>query len=216
MTVEKKGDDFAELLKSVQALADENDNLNKSMPSGAPAPDDKKVQAAANDGEGEENPEDNEEGEGEGEGEEFGKSVTFTDGNGKQAQGVDATDLIKSLIGRLDTTDATLVQAISGLGDVVAGQQALIKSLQGEVKALAGQGRGRKTLVSIAEKPGMTMAKSEAGEGDGAITKDQLMAKATEAWNAKKISGAELNTVDVCLRHGDSINPDILRRIALA
>ncbi|WP_441280577.1 hypothetical protein [Tardiphaga sp. 862_B3_N1_1] len=213
MSVEKKEGAFADLLKSLQETSDNTEKLAK----GPAKDDDATVAAAAADGgdaaagdagEAGANPED------EPDGEEFGKSL----GEGM----VDATDLLKSLMGRLDISDELLAKALPQVATTLATQSQvlksqgdLIKSLQDEVKVLAGQGRGRKTLLTVAEKPGVAdlLAKSDAAD-DGKITPDQLMAKSNAAYEAKKISGAELNTVDACLRNGWTIDPRILTKVA--
>lgn len=213
MSVEKKEGGFAELLKSLQATSDETEKLGKG-----PAKDDDAAVAAAagadaggeGGGDAGANPEDDPEG-----GEEFGKSL----GNDM----VDATDLLKSLMGRLDASDEVLAKAmplvvntLEAQRTVIKQQGDLLKSLQDEVKALAGQGRGRKTLVTIADKPGVAelLAKSNPADNDGQITPQQLLAKSNAAYEARKISGVELNTVDACLRNGWTIDPAILHKVA--
>ena len=163
-----------------------------------------------------ENPEDEDEGEDgdESEGKTFGKSL------GANADGdelVDATDLVKSILARQEGSEQMLTKAVASMAGTLTKQNDLIKSLQSEMRSLAGAGRGRKTMVSIAEKVGVSdmVAKSE-GASTGAITGADLLVKSNAAHAAKKISGVELNTIDVCLRNGWPIDPGILQRVALA
>lgn len=209
------GGSFDELLKSLAQVADGADTLAKAA-AAAPAEgeDDKTVAAAAADsgvGAPAGNPEDDEEEEG---GEEFGKSLG-ADASG--AEMIDATDLVKSLMARQDSTDGVLAKAMTSMVGALSKQNDLIKSLQAEVGKLAGQGRGRKTLVTISERPGIAdvLAKSESAD-DGKITPADLMAKSNAAHAAKKISGVELNTIDVCLRNNWPIDAGILQKVALA
>ncbi len=211
------GNSFDELLKSLAQVADGADTLAKAA-AAAPADgeDDKTVATAAADsgvGAPDGNPEDEEENE---DGEEFGKSLGSDDDGSEM---VDATDLVKSLMARQDSTDGVLAKAMTSMVGALSKQNNLIKSLQAEVGKLAGQGRGRKTLVTISEKPGIAdvLAKSgsESAE-DGKITPGELLAKSNAAHAAKKISGVELNTIDVCLRNNWPIEPSILQKVALA
>jgi hypothetical protein len=91
----------------------------------------------------------------------------------------------------------------------------LIKSLSAQVQALSSQGRGRKAMLSVVEKPvvGDTMAKSQA---DAGISPEQFFAKANAAFDAGKISGKELNVVSVSLRGNHPIEPGLIQKIALA
>ena len=211
MSVENNDASFDELLKSLQQVADGAATLAKAAPADG---DDEAVAAAAKDSgvtapEG--NPEDD---ENEGEGQEFGKSLG-ADASG--AEMIDATELVKSMLTRQDATDGVLAKAMTSMVGAMSKQNELIKSLQSEVRALAGQGRGRKTMVTIADKPGVAdvLTKSEAAE-EGKITTGELLAKSHAAHAAKKISGVELNTIDVCLRNNWPIDAGILQKVAIA
>jgi hypothetical protein len=220
----KPVDDFQELLKAVNAIADETETLLKAAPA-APAKDDKMVAAASedkdmpdkdmpdedNEDEDEDkNPEDDDMG-----GEEFGKSVSFTDAAGVKHDAVDATDMLKSLMERQVATDGTLAKALTSFTSVFSKQNELIKSLQDNIASLSTQGRGRKTLLNVMEKPGVTddLAKSAAADS-GAIKPSDLLAKSEAAWKSGKLSGVEHATVDVCLRNRTPIDSSILQKIA--
>lgn len=200
---------FDDLLKSLNEVGDEADALAKKRP----PKDDKAVAKAAGDDMDDEEDDIDEDDE---DGQEFGKSMGF-DADGNEL--VDATNLFKSLLTRQGGTETALAQALTTVTGVVSTQNRLIKSLSDKVDALGGQGRGRKTMLSISEKPGLgDMTKSAAGEGaeDGKITQADLLAKSNAAYAAGKLSGVELNTIDVCLRSGWSIDPGILRKVAAA
>lgn len=209
------GSSFDDLLKSLGEVANQADTLAKAAPDAA---DDENVAAAAADagvnvdgaaGAGG-NDEDLEDDVGGGEGGDLKKS---DDGM------VDATELLKSLMARQETTDGTLAKALTSLTGVMSKQNDMIKSLQTEVAALRNQGRGRKTMLAVSEKqPIGDLAKSAAAaaEGEGKITPDELLAKSAAAFAAGKISGVEHNTVDVCLRNGWAIDAGVLTKIAHA
>lgn len=207
--VNKVGTDFAELLKSLGEAVDGTDNLVKALPQEDDG-DDAAVAAAAADGAGE-NPEDEDDEDDAGEGEGMmAKSAGADEGF------VDATDLLKSLMDRQDTTEGTLAKALTSLTTTISKQNDLIKSLQDQVVTLRNEGRGRKSVSAVSDKRagGDTLAKSMNAEGT--ITPADLLAKSDVAFKAGKISGAEFNTVDVCLRNGWSIDPGVLTKIASA
>jgi hypothetical protein len=209
---------FEALLKELGDVAAEHDTMAKAMPEPvAPNPedddedgDDAAIAAAAAEagakpavpGEDDDAPA-------------FGKSFEFTDAAGAKHEAVDATDLVKSLIGRLDTSDEVLAKALTSMAGSMKAQGDLIKSLSAQVQALSSQGRGRKAMLSVVEKPsvGDTMAKSQAAEG---ISPEQFFAKANAAFDAGKISGKELNVVSVSLRGNHPIEPGLIQKIALA
>lgn len=214
MGIENNESNFDELLKSLAQVAEGADTLAKAAAAAPLGEDDKTVAAAAADAgvevtEG--NPEDDDPDE---LGEAFGKSLGA---NADGAEMIDATELVKSMLARQDATDGVLAKAMTSMVGAMSKQNELIKSLQAEVRTLAGQGRGRKTMVTIADKPGVAdvLAKSEAAE-EGKITTGELLAKSHAAHAAKKISGVELNTIDVCLRNNWPIDAGILQKVALA
>lgn len=205
MSGENKPGGFEELLKSLSDAADEVDTLAKAD---APAAD-----ALGADGEDDD--------EVPADGDDAAVAAAAADGeDGVMAKGgddmVDATELLKSMLARQDDTDGVLAKALVSFTHVVSKQNALIKSLQSEVRALASQGRGRKTMLNVAEKPGVSdvMAKSQAADNAGSITPADLLAKSNAAYAAGAISGAQLNTVDVCLRNNWPIDAGLLTKIA--
>lgn len=212
MSGEKKPESsFDELLKSLGEVVDSTDNLVKALPEADG--DDAAVVAAAQDagvntdaaaaGDGDEDEDENVDGE------DLAKSQTGDDL-------VDATDLLKSLMARQDTTEGALAKALHGLTGAMSKQNDLIKSLQSEVATLRNQGRGRKTMLNVADRqPIGELAKSAAAE-DGKITPADLLAKSQAAFAAGKISGVEANTVDVCLRNSWPIDASILTKVAQA
>lgn len=147
---------------------------------------------------------------------EFGKSFEFTDAAGNKQQAVDATELVKSLMERQEATDDTLAKALTSMTGALQKQGELIKSMAAQIKDLSGQGRGRKTVLAISEKPDAgTLAKSE-GAGAGGITADQFFAKANAAFDAGKLTGQELTVIDVCKRENKPLDPALINKVISA
>lgn len=202
---------FEELLAQLQAQADEQVTLAKSLPA-EDGEDDEAIQAAAGDGaeegtddEAEEGAEDgNEEGE-----EPLGKSMTAMI-NGEEVEAVDATDLIKSLIGRLDNHGDVMAKALATTLGTIKTQGDMIKSLSSRLEKLAGQGRGRKAVLSVNEKPSpgeTTMVKSvQPAPGE-------IMAKAMTAQQAGKLTAGDVARCEISLQSGVAFPADVLAKI---
>ncbi|MNM84051.1 hypothetical protein D3C76_924020 [compost metagenome] len=202
---------FDELLAQLTAAEEEQSTLAKALPE-ADGEDDKTIQTAADEGaEGEENPED-EEDEDAGE-TPMTKSMVV---DGEEVEVVDAEALIKSvqdLGGRMGKAEEVLAKGLASALGLIKGQGDLIKSLQDQVKQLGGKGAGRKTVLTVHEKPAATsetLAKSQQDEG---LTKDQFLAKSEAAWTAGVISGVEFSSVDVALRTGNKLDSGLISRI---
>lgn len=208
---------FAQLLAQLNAEAEAQETLAKALPQ-QDSQDDKNIQAAAEDGagEGEESIEEDGAGEGEGEGEgTMAKSMTLAGGE----EVIDATELLKSMQDDLNEHGEVLAKALPQVLQLMQGQSKmiqqqgdLIKSMQTRLDQLAGQGRGRKAVVSIVDKPaaGETLAKSQQEDG---MTPQEFMLKANTAYDKGIISGVQLNTIDVCLRQGASLDPSLVNKI---
>ena len=211
---------FAQLLAQLNAEQEAQDILAKALPQ-QDSQDDKKIQAAA--GEGEPETEEEESVEGEVEGEDEGKgeesmTKSLTLANGEEA--VDATELLKSMQADLAEHEDVLSKALpqvlvlmQGQNKIIQQQGDLIKSMQSRIDELAGQGRGRKAVVTVMNKQpagGEPMAKSQA---DG-ITPQEFMLKANTAFDKGVINGMQLTTIDVCLREGKGIDPALIAKIA--
>lgn len=164
-------------------------------------------------------------GAGDGDGDEtMGKSFRFTLENGEEVEAVDGTEMVKSLIARFDAFGADAVQKeesmtkalgvavdlIKSQGDLIKSQGEAIGSLQNEVKRLASEGRGRKTVVSVAEKPAAgTMAKSE----PAGVSGDEFMAKCLAAQAAGRITGLDVAKAEGFLLKGLAVPADIVKRV---
>lgn len=201
---------FAKLLEELQATAAEQETLVKSLPA-EDGEDDEAIQAAAADGE-DANPED-EADEADEEADKdapaFGKSMTAMV-DGEEVEAIDATDLLKSLQGRLDTTESVLAKGLETALGTIKSQGEMIKSLNERLNKLAGTGKGRKTVLAITEKPAageQALVKSQDG-----LSPQEFLAKANAAFAAGKLTGQELTTADVAIRMGQQIPAGIIAK----
>ena len=206
---------FNELLAELEAAAAEQDTLAKALPQDDGA-DDKTIQAAA--AEGDESEEDESEEPESTEGEESaeddddaGKMTKSMVLDGEEYEVVDVEQLTKSLAehdSRLQLHDETLTKALQTTLGALKSQSELIKSLSHRVETLSSQGRGRKTMVSIAEKP-TTLAKSDPEQD----SPGQIMAKAQSAHAAGRITGLDVARCEAALNSGVAAPADVLSKI---
>lgn len=210
---------FEKLLGDLQSLQ----TLQKSEPAGSAVgaeEDDAKVGAAAADGEavGEASADEGDAddaggvaaGDNDGDEPAFGKSFEFTTEDGQTVEAVDGTELVKSLMTRIDEQETSVTQALGIAVDLIKSQGAAISTLQSEVKRLAGEGRGRKATVSISEKPVVgEMAKSEPAGMSG----EEFMNKALAAQAAGKISALDVSIAEGSLLKSLPVRADIVQRV---
>jgi len=212
---------FDKLLGELNTLTAEQADMTKALPADD-GKDDAKIQAAAEDGGGEEGAQDGaDEDEGDENNEPMGKSlgeVTLPDGT--KAEAVDGTELVKSLIEQIgeiktgaEATETKMAKALEGAVGLIKSQGEMIKSLTESVKKLSNEGRGRKTVLTVTEKPAAeTMAKSDS-QG---MTAEEFMVKSNAAFDARQISGKELTVIDVSLRTGVAIEPALIQKVLAA
>lgn len=224
---------FTKLLEQLQAVdATQAETLAKSIPA---AQDDKNIQAAAgqspaNNGEGAgagsgEGEGEGEENKGEGEGENKGegegsmtKSMPAVEGaNGEEM--IDATEVLETLQKSMNSTNEALntgfplmISMMERMGNTIAAQGELIKSLQQNQINAGAQGSGRKSQVVV-------MAKSVAGAAavehanDTQMTVGELMIKSNAAYTAGKINGVELNMIDCAVRNNFAPDANIMAKV---
>ena len=222
---------FKNLLETLQTLdATQKETLAKSIPA---ARDDKNIQAAAgespaNNGEGagagsgenaDENKDENGENKGQGENADLTKSLPAVEGaNGEQM--IDATEVLETLQKSGNSTNEALntgfplmMQMMERMGNTIAAQGELIKSLQQNQINAGAQGAGRKSqVVVMAKSMAGTQATTEQPE-DTQITGADLMIKSNVAYNEGKITGVQLNMIDCALRNGYQPDPAILAKV---
>lgn len=216
---------FEKLQDELNSLASDQDTMHKALPADD-GKDDKSIQAAAAEGGGVDDDDDDEDkddkrddGDDDDDDKPLGKSLgVVTLPNGDKAEAVDGTELVKALMGQVEALGAkqaegegAMLKALETCVGLVKGQGALIKSLQDEVVKLRGEGRGRKSALTVLEKPGAgdQLHKSDPAQMTGA----DFMAKSNAAFEAKKISGVELTTIDVSLRSGVPIDANLIKKV---
>lgn len=217
---------FEKLMAELNGAASDQDTMRKALPAGD-GEDDKNIQAAAAEGggmdgkkvdgavDGKPNDDDDEDDDDKPLGKSLGP-VTLPDGT--QVEAVDGTELVKALqdeVKQLGAKQAEgesqMVKALEQCVTLVKGQNAMLKSMQDELTKLRGEGRGRKTVLTVTEKPGAgdQMHKSE----HTGMTSAEFMAKSDAAFKAHKITGVEYTTIDVSLRTGSPVNPELIQKV---
>lgn len=205
---------FQELLDSLNKTAESTEDMAKSVEAATVADDDTDdddtIAAAAGEAGAAPAAAAAAAGEGDDGAPVLGKSMQAVDESGNTFDAVDATELIKSLLERQDTNETNMALAVEALSGVLDKQTALIKSLSDKVTALSSQGRGRKAMLSVVEKPSASgvMAKSDEG-----VTPEMFFAKANTAFDEGKLSGQELNVISVCLRSNHPIPQDLIGKV---
>lgn len=194
-----------------EGLLGEVEELQKSM--SAAAEGDEKIEAAAAEGEGAGDNEGAEAGEGDedGEGEELGKSFTMRLEDGTEVDAIDGTELVKSLMARIEGNEESILKSFGGLMSVVKAQGDLIKSLTEKVGALSAAGRGRRAVLAISERP--APAAPEADKKDEGITSEAFMAKALTAQAAGRLNAVQVATAEACINRGETIPVHIVRAV---
>ncbi|HKT53428.1 MAG TPA: hypothetical protein VJP88_03190 [Caulobacteraceae bacterium] len=209
---------FDALLAEIQGQGAETETFTKSVNDDAARIDAAAAEAGAEgEGEGEDGKKKPVEGEG-GEGaaaaggeEKFGKSFTMVGEDGKEVQGYDATELLKSLMDRTETLEANSAKGLAAVLGVVKQQGELIKSLYGEVRAMGAQGRGRKAVLAISETAGEDLSKSlqagadaaaAGGAAKGGISRQEYIQHAQAAAGEGMIEWHSANLAETCLNKG--------------
>lgn len=135
----------------------------------------------------------------------LGKSFDVTLANGEKREAIDGTKMVLSMMKRLDGTEADMSKALTlavgtmqKMQKALTAQGALIKSLQGDLERIGGQGRGRKAVLSIMEK-----ASAKDGDDDKAgVAPGEFMAKALAAQKAGRLTGSDVALAESRLNRG--------------
>lgn len=137
------------------------------------------------------------------------KSITVTLEDGRVVEAEDGTELVKSLTARLGVAEDALTKGVTSLLGMVAKQGEMIKSLGDQVTKLRGEGRGRKAVVSLAEKTAQPLAKSE----QQGITANEFMAKALSAMKEGRLSSMDVAVAESHLNRGETVPVSIVQRV---
>lgn len=213
---------FAKLLEDLEALS--ADPLAKAQKPGNDDDEDERIRASADQDEDDEDDENNNGPEGDDEADEdndepMGKSYRVTLEDGSEVDAIDGTALIKSLTERMNSTEGALLKALNLMADQARQQQSvlveqgkLIKSLHREVKRLGGEGKGRKSAVTVHDKTAAPLAKSEPQGLNGR----QFLLKAESAMTKGAISGLDLSLCEAWVNRGmpdDGITESLAQRV---
>lgn len=130
------------------------------------------------------------------------------------------TDGMAGVAGQTETMAKALTVALEGLAtsqaDVanlsgrIEAQDALVKSLSTKLDAFGATGSGRRSTVSVHEKP------SPAAVADVQPTVGELFAKASTLISAGKLSGADAARVNAWVNAGRGIPPELAALFAAA
>ena len=144
----------------------------------------------------------------------LGKSFSMNR-DGETVRAYDATALIKSMTERMDSIEATdeenrthLGKSLGLIAEMLKSQTAEIASLKKSIGEMAGEGRGRKTVLSITEKSS-TLAKSEVAQP----TNGDLMAKCLTAQKAGSLTALDVSRANIAVENGLAVPGDILARL---
>lgn len=211
---------------SFQTLMDELELLAKAQNDGVDESDDEKIEAAAADAgidtgddagdagadaglDADAAAADEDDPDAVGDDEPLGKSFSFKLDDGTELEAFDGTELVKALMQRTERNEENFTKALGTAVDLIKSQGEMIKSLQEQVGKLSTEGRGRKTVVSVAERPSV-LKKSEP---DG-VTPTEFLAKCLQAQAAGKITGADVARAESYLNRGLAVPAEIVARVA--
>jgi len=208
---------FDKLMAELSSLSADQEVMTKALPADD-GKDEEKIQAAAEDG-GLDGDADDEGGKPDGDADDKGdkpmaKSFKFTLEDGTEVEAQDGSEMVKALSDRVTLIEGEkdgLAKALESAVGVIKGYAPLIKSLQEQVIKLGGEGRGRKTVVSVMEKPApaAVLAKSE----PAGVSHDVFFAKAMDAQKQGRISGTDIAVAESCLNRGEAIPQSIVARV---
>jgi len=205
---------FEQLMQELSTLGTDQQEMAKALPADD-GKDEEKIQAAAAEG-GSDGDADDKGGKPDGDaddkvdGKPMAKSLQVTLPDGTQADAIDGTEMVKSLESRMEQSEGQMLKAMESAVGLIKGQATLIKSLQDQVTKLSNEGRGRKSSVTVNDKPaGTPLAKSE----PAGVTPEVFFAKALVAQREGRISGTEIAMAESCLNRGLQIPPAIVARV---
>lgn len=214
---------------NIEQLSDELEALAKAK--GEDLGTDERIEGAAEaagvdvSGEGHTEP-DGDEGDdngddGDGDGDDLGKSFSIETASGEKVKAYDATAILKSMSARLETVEGAatdeserrehLGKSMRLIADLLKAQDTQIQDLVSQVSALSREGRGRKTVLTITEKP--ELAKAIGGESADGIPAGEFMGKAMDAQKAGRITALDVSIAETALNRGSPVPAHIVNRV---
>ena len=173
--------------------------------------DDVSIQAAADEGsdDGEDGGEDGGESRGD---ESMAKSFSFTLEDGTQVDAVDGTELVKSLTDKFEADKGSMLKALGLTVDMLKSQAAQIETLNTRITRLSGEGRGRKSAVSVAEKIVPAAGDMQKAQSQ-ALSSNEFFVKAYAAQKAGRMTAAEISLAETHLNQGTPVPAHIISRV---
>lgn len=133
--------------------------------------------------------------------------------SGETAQVIDAEELVKSLVDRIDAAESETGEVLGACVALIKSQGAQIEKLTASIAKLAGSGTGRKAVLSVAARADATLRKSETGADKVGLKPAEFLAKAETAFNGKAISGNDLSLAEACINRGEKVPAHIIQRV---
>jgi len=152
-------------------------------------------------------------------GKQMAKSFSIVTDDGREFEAFDGTEMVKALQSEVTALQrgstevmGEAVNLIKSFGAALREQRREITALKKSIHELSASGTGRRSATRVTvtdrgtEPTGIDQNPEE--------IKASVMAKAMSAFDAKKISGLELTTIEVSLRKGQIPDQSILAKIA--
>jgi hypothetical protein len=140
------------------------------------------------------------------------KSMSVTLPDGTEAEAVDGMELIKSLQTQFQSQMDVMTEGSGKVLKVMSvhlkEQAELIKSLKSDIDSLRSEGRGRKTVVTMAGADPEPMAKSMA------VTPSEVLSKCLDAQKAGKLTALDVSMAEGYLNRGMQIPDRIVSAIS--
>lgn len=146
----------------------------------------------------------------------FGKSFAVTTATGEVIEAYDGTAMMKALherlaaleqiqeasVAKLEKAEQTITSLLKAEA-VISKQSELIKSMHGQLAAIQESGRGRKSVLTIHDKPSSTPTSPESPAPSLVLT------KAISAQQTGKITGNDVARIESYLSRGLAVPADL-------
>lgn len=211
---------FDKLMQELGSLSADQEQMAKAIPADD-GKDEEKIQAAAADGglgDGDADdkggkPDGDADDKGDGDDKPMAKSFQLTLEDGTVVEAQDGAEMVKALQTRIETAEGNFAKAMDAAVGLIKGQADLIKSMSDRITKLSSEGRGRKAVVSVVEKPVPGATELKKSEPAGMST-NEFFAKALTAQREGRLSGTDIAIAEACLNRGEAIPSTIVQRVA--
>jgi hypothetical protein len=154
----------------------------------------------------------------------LGKSLTVFNKDGEEIPALDGTEMVKALTARLEKQEedfnrqgddlAKSLTAITGIikdqVEVIKEQGSLIKSLQQDITALRSIPAGRKSVLTINDKPDPASMHKSQQEG---MSGQEFMTKAMSAQKDGRLTATEVAIAESSLQKSLPVPADIVNKV---